>query len=368
MQRAQSRRRREREACAVKQQKGKRKIEASARHQLEGKRSIRAVLVYKGEEESDATDDASGTRKVAPLILGDPFHGQRLRRLFIRQTKPKSIQYQQNQPVTTAMKKQESFLSSQKNWTYEFFIELISNSEEAETPPKKHDIGIKKKEAPNSLAGLLGLQKMRSNPTSIESKGEPKTREIIEETLANEAPAIKPKTKLHKIVWYRIWLYFVLRGVLDKDYFIEHFTNWRESKGSRYFEVLCFTEKQATNQKSTPIDIFLLCGIPSKEEMDTKIELIAPLISHQPIKKTTKKGIIEVIGRKNLGEIKIVIDKAINSGKIAELRKSTRKNTRHKYSGNRADLYREMVKIYGLKTKESIFTRGVSEFVETKAK
>ena len=71
MQRAQSRRRREREACAVKQQKGKRKIEASARHQLEGKRSIRAVLVYKGEEESDATDDASGTRKVAALTLGE---------------------------------------------------------------------------------------------------------------------------------------------------------------------------------------------------------------------------------------------------------------------------------------------------------
>lgn len=266
------------------------------------------------------------------------------------------------------MKKRESLLISQKNWTCEFFIELISNSEEPETPQKKTDIYINKKEAPNNIAGLLGLQKIRSKPTAIESKGEPKTREIIEKTLANEAPAIKPRTKLHKIMWYRIWLYLVLRGVLNKYYFIEHYTSWRESKGSQYFEVLCFTENQAANQKSTPIDIFLLCGIPSKEEMDTQIELIAPLISHQPIKKITKKGIIEVIGRKNLGEIKLAIDKAINSGKIAELKKSTRKNTRHKYSGNRANLYRELVKKYGLKTKESIFTRGVSEFVETKAK
>ena len=75
MQRAQSRRRREREACAVKQQKGKRKIEASARHQLEGKRSIRAVLVYKGEEESDATDGASGRGKWRHSLLAIPFMG-----------------------------------------------------------------------------------------------------------------------------------------------------------------------------------------------------------------------------------------------------------------------------------------------------
>lgn len=174
------------------------------------------------------------------------------------------------------MKKQESLLISPKNWTCEFFIELISNSEEPETPQKKTDIDINKKEAPNNIAGLLGLQKTRSKPTSIESKGEPKIREIIEKILANEAPAIKPRTKLHRIIWYRIWLYLILRGVLNKDYFIEHYTGWRESKGSQYFEVLCITENEATNQKSTPIDIFLLCGIPSKEEIDTQIELIAP--------------------------------------------------------------------------------------------
>lgn len=264
------------------------------------------------------------------------------------------------------MRKHEILSKLHTNWTCDFFIELVSKYEKPRGNSANHDIEQKKKEAPNNIAALLGLQKIRS--TSIESKGEPKTREIVQNVLANEAPAIKPETNLHKIVWYRIWLCLVLRGVLNKDYFTEHYTDWRASKGSKYFEVLCITKNEATNQKSTPIDIFLLCGIPSKEEMDTQIELIAPLISHQPIKKITKKGIIEVIGRKNLGEIKIVIDKAINSGKIAELRKSTRKNARHKYSGNRADLYRELVKKYGLKTKESIFTRGVSEFVETKAK
>ena len=266
------------------------------------------------------------------------------------------------------MRKHEILSKLQTNWTCDFFIELVSKYEKPRDSSAKSYIELKKKQTPNNIAGLLGLQKTRSKHNSIESKGEPKIREIIEKTLANEAPEIKPRTKLHKIMWYRIWLYLVLRGVLNKDYFIEHYTDWRESKGSHYFEVLCFTENQVANQKSTPIDIFLLRGIPSKEEMDAQIELIAPLISHQPIKKITKKGIIEVIGRKNLGEIKLVIDKAVNSGKIAELRKSTRKNARHKYSGNRADLYRELVKKYGLKTKESIFTRGVSEFVETKAK
>ena len=122
------------------------------------------MLVYKQGEERGATDDASGTRKVAALTLGEPFHGRRLRRLFIRQTKPQPIQYQKNQLVTTAMKKQESLLISPKNWTCEFFIELISNSEEPKTPQKKTDNAINKKEVPNNIAGLLGLQKIRSKP------------------------------------------------------------------------------------------------------------------------------------------------------------------------------------------------------------
>ena len=122
------------------------------------------------------------------------------------------------------MRKHEILSKLHTNWTCDFFIELVSKYEKPRGNPANPDIEPKKKEAPNNIAGLLGLQKIRSKPNSTESKDEQKIREIIEKTLANEAPEIKPRTKLHKIMWYRIWLYLVLRGVLNKDYFIEHYT------------------------------------------------------------------------------------------------------------------------------------------------
>ena len=209
---------------------------------------------------------------------------------------------------------------------------------------------------------------MTSNPRAIQSKEEFEIRRRVEEILTHEAPSIKQQTSLHKIFWYRIWLFLVLQGVLKKDSFIEHYASWRENKGARYFEVLCSFENKATYQKSIPIDIFLLSGIPSKEEIEAQIELAEPLISRPLIKNKNKRSIEKIVGRKNLGDIKISIDKAVTSGKIAGLVKAVEKNSRHKYRGNRNELYRDIVKNIGLQTKESMFVRAVSLFVETKAK
>ena len=92
------------------------------------------------------------------------------------------------------------------------------------------------------------------------------------------------------------------------------------------------------------------------------------MISRPLIKNKNKRSIEEIVGRKNLEDIKISIDKAVTSGKIAGLVKAVEKNSRHKYRGNRNELYRDIVKNIGLQTKESMFVRAVSLFVETKAK
>lgn len=265
------------------------------------------------------------------------------------------------------MKKHEIFSKLRTNWTYEFFLELISSYEKNATSPKNYEAEINKKRISNNFAETWGFEKFDSKYDAIESEGDTKKRDVIEKILKNEIPTIKPETNLHKIIWYRIWFYLVLRGELSKDYFVENYTAWRKSKGLRYFEVLSFYKNRTASQNATPIDVFLLGGIPSKEILKSKIELIAPLISH-PYKAKTKKDTSKVIGKKNLEEIKLAIDKAIVSGKIAGLRKATGKEIRHKYSGNKNELYEKMVKSFRLKIKESIFNRGISEFVETKAK
>ena len=89
------------------------------------------------------------------------------------------------------MRKHEILSKLHTNWTCDFFIELVSKYEKPRGNSANPDIEPKKKEAPNNIAGLLGLQKIRS--TSIESKGEPKTREIVQNALSNEAPAIRPE-------------------------------------------------------------------------------------------------------------------------------------------------------------------------------
>ena len=267
--------------------------------------------------------------------------------------------------IAIAMRKHEIISKLKENWTYEFFLELISNLKKNATT-ENIETGTKKKRTTNNFAEIWGLDKFDSKYEAIESNDELETRDVIQKILTNEIPTIKPETNLHKIIWYRIWLHLVLRGVLNKDCFIKNYIAWRESKGSKYFEVMCLSKNQTTRPIATPIDVFLLGGIPSKEMLISQIELIAPLISH-PYKAKTKKDTAKVIGKKNLEEIKLAIDKAITSGKIAELRKATEKETRHKYSRNKSELYKEMVKKFRLKTKESIFNRGISEFVETKA-
>ena len=93
-----------------------------------------------------------------------------------------------------------------------------------------------------------------------------------------------------------------------------------------------------------------------------------PLIARPLIKNKNKRSLEKIVGRKNLEDIVTSIDKAVASGKIAGLVKAVERNSHHKYSGNRNELYRDIVKHIGLQTKESMFVRAVSDFVETMAK
>lgn len=268
----------------------------------------------------------------------------------------------------TKMKILEASSNVRKYWSCEFFIQLVSKYEKPIFGSIDPEVGLQIKQEPNSLNEVLELHRVRYNPRAIQSKEEFEIRRRVEEVLTHEAPSIKQQTSLHKIFWYRIWFFLVLQGVLKKDGFTEHYASWRRNGGSRYFEVLCFFENQAAYQQSIPIDIFLLSGIPSKEEIEAKIELAEPLISRPLIKNKNTRSIADIVGRKNLEDIKISIDKAVASGKIADLVKAAEKNSRHKYRGNRNELYRDIVKNIGLQTKESMFVRAVSLFVETKAK
>lgn len=254
------------------------------------------------------------------------------------------------------------------DWTYEFFIQLILKHEKPSPISADHEVKPQKKQIPNGLNEVLAMHKIASKSIARESREDLEARRNVQKILANEVPSINLKTSLHKIFWYRIWFCLVLRGVLNKGYFIEHYTSWRRLSGARYFEVLLSDGNKTIGSKSIPIDVFLLSGFPSKEEIESQIELIEPLISRPLVKNNKKKSVVDIVGRRNLENIKIAVDKAIASGKIAGLVKSIGKNARHKYSGNRKDLYREISRKIGAQTKESMFIRGVSEFVETKAK
>ena len=272
------------------------------------------------------------------------------------------------QPTRANMKILKASSNVKSYWSCEFFIKLVSKYETPIFGSIDSEVGPKIKKEPNSLNEVLELHGVTSNLRAIQSKEDFEVRRRVEEILANEAPSIKQQTSLHKIFWYRIWLFLVLQGVLKKDGFIEHYASWRRNGGSGYFEVLFFFESQAAYQKSIPIDVFLLGGIPSKEEIEAKIELAEPLIARPLIKNKNKRSLEKIVGRKNLEDIVTSIDKAVASGKIAGLVKAVERNSRHKYSGNRNELYRDIVKHIGLQTKESMFVRAVSDFVETMAK
>ena len=193
------------------------------------------------------------------------------------------------QPTRANMKILKASSNVKSYWSCEFFIKLVSKYETPIFGSIDSEVGPKIKKEPNSLNEVLELHGVTSNLRAIQSKEEFEVRRRVEEILANEAPSIKQQTSLHKIFWYRIWLFLVLQGVLKKDSFIEHYASWRENKGARYFEVLCSFENKATYQKSIPIDIFLLGGIPSKEEIEAQIELTEPLISRPLIKNKNKR-------------------------------------------------------------------------------
>ena len=272
------------------------------------------------------------------------------------------------QPTRANMKILKASSNVKSYWSCEFFIKLVSKYETPIFGSIESEVGPQIKQEPNSLNEVLELHGVTSNLRAFQSKEEFEVRRRVEEILANEAPSIKQQTSLHKIFWYRIWLFLVLQGVLKKDGFIEHYASWRRNGGSGYFGVLFFFESQAAYQKSIPIDVFLLGGIPSKEEIEAKIELAEPLIARPLIKNKNKRSLEKIVGRKNLEDIVTSIDKAVASGKIAGLVKAVERNSRHKYSGNRNELYWDIVKHIGLQTKESMFVRAVSDFVETMAK
>lgn len=112
---------------------------------------------------------------------------------------------------------------------------------------------VTRKRISNNFAETWGFEKFDSKYDAIESEGDTKKRDVIEKILKNEIPTIKPETNLHKIIWYRIWFYLVLRGELSKDYFVENYTTWRKSKGLRYFEVLSFYKNITASKMRRPL-------------------------------------------------------------------------------------------------------------------
>ena len=175
----------------------------------------------------------------------------------------------------TKMKILEASSNVRKYWSCEFFINLVSKYEKPILGSIDSEVAPQIKQKPNSLNEVLELHGMISNPRAIQSKEEFEIRRRVEEILTHEAPSIKQQTSLHKIFWYRIWLFLVLQGVLKKDSFIEHYASWRENKGVRYFEVLCSFENQATYQKSIPIDIFLLGVSHQKKKLKPKLNWLS---------------------------------------------------------------------------------------------
>lgn len=111
-----------------------------------------------------------------------------------------------------------------------------------------------------------------------------------------------------------------------------------------------------------------MSGLPSREEIECSIKLISPIISHEQNQTKNSKNTIQIIGKGNAKILKQAIDIAVDAGTIPGLIKSKKENSRHKYGGNKDVLFHELKNKFGLNIKESIFKRGISFFVETKAK
>lgn len=120
------------------------------------------------------------------------------------------------QPTRANMKILKASSNVKSYWSCEFFIKLVSKYEAPIFGSIDSEVGPKIKKEPNSLNEVLELHGVTSNLRAIQSKEEFEVRRRVEEILANEAPSIKQQTSLHKIFWYRIWLFLILQGVLKK--------------------------------------------------------------------------------------------------------------------------------------------------------
>ena len=76
--------------------------------------------------------------------------------------------------IAIAMRKHEIISKLKENWTYEFFLELISNLKKNATT-ENIETGTKKKRTTNNFAEIWGLDKFDSKYEAIESNDELET-------------------------------------------------------------------------------------------------------------------------------------------------------------------------------------------------
>ena len=252
------------------------------------------------------------------------------------------------------------------NWTYSRFIELA-------TGIKNQDIAaaIEKPEGERSSRPVVKFSlpiKSSADEAEIAAKNDLAVVAEISKRLQPSIPKLNPETKLKKITWYRIWFALVFDGILPSERLLKSYAKWRTKKASRKFEVSYVAQEETKYSKSKPIDLYILGGIPSAEELQFDIKLIAPLISHAPSDIKNKRDARKTIGVGNVELIKNTIERAVGSGKIKGLYKSKNPKERHKYKENKDQLYDELVDKFGLRIKESVFKRGIAFFVQTKAK
>lgn len=252
------------------------------------------------------------------------------------------------------------------SWTYSRFIELS-------TGIKNQDIAaaIEKPEGERSSPPVVKFSlpiKLRADEVEIAAKNDMVIVKEISKRLQPSIPKLNPETKLKKITWYRIWFALAFDGILPSERLLKSYAKWRVKKASLKFEVSYVAQEKRKYSKSKPIDLYILGGIPSAEELQFDIELVAPLIAHAPADIKNKRDAGKTIGAGNVELIKNTIERAVNSGNIKGLCKSKNPKERHKYKENKDQLFHELVDKFGLSIKESVFKRGISFFVQTKAK
>ena len=173
------------------------------------------------------------------------------------------------------------------------------------------------------------------------------------------------KTVLGKIVWFRVWFYLVISGIVGFDGFKNSYQSWRQSKGAGYSGVI--VENAAGEEVSCPLDIYVMSGLPSAKELRRKIDFDRSL-GENPLKPFGKsRSLYEAIGARNMAKLKAVLESAIAEGGLDGLGGKDEIDGRYRYRGSRADLFRELSKRPDFHFTLSVFEKGISHFVKPKA-